>query len=116
MSWLPVVPCLGRRRGERDHRRPATVERTGQTAGGPDRFRLNPRGLLWSEIGADDIVLVARDGRKLAGRHDVESTAMFIHAAVHRLGKACVMHTHMPYATALALTTARALDTRLSQN
>ncbi len=80
------------------------------------RFLLNPRGLLWSEVQADDIVLVAHDGRKLAGRHEVESTAMFIHAAVHRLGKPCVLHTHMPHATALALTTDRALDTTLSQN
>ena len=81
-----------------------------------NRFLLNPRGLLWSEIQADDIVLVAHDGRQLAGRHDVESTAMFIHAAVHRLGKPCVLHTHMPYATALTLTADRALDTTLSQN
>ena len=81
------------------------------------RFLLNPRGLLWSEIGADDIVLVDADGTVLAGRHPVESTAMFIHAAVHRIaGKACVLHTHMPYATALTLTRSRALDTTLSQN
>jgi ribulose-5-phosphate 4-epimerase/fuculose-1-phosphate aldolase len=83
---------------------------------GSSRFLLNPRGLLWSEIQADDVVMVAGDGRKLAGRHEVETTAMFIHAAVHSLGKACVLHTHMPYATALTLTTARGLDTRLSQN
>jgi len=81
------------------------------------RFLLNPRGLLWSEIGADDIVLVGAQGEKLAGRHAVEPTAMFIHAAVHRLcGHACVLHTHMPYATALTLTAGRALDTALSQN
>ena len=81
------------------------------------RFLLNPPGLLWSEIGADDIVLVDADGTVLAGRHPVESTAMFIHAAVHRIaGKACVLHTHMPYATALTLTRSRALDTTLSQN
>jgi ribulose-5-phosphate 4-epimerase/fuculose-1-phosphate aldolase len=83
---------------------------------GSDRFLLNPRGLLWSEVQADDIVLVANDGTTLAGRHEVESTAMFIHAAVHRLGKPCVLHTHMPHATALTLTVDRALDTTLSQN
>jgi len=81
------------------------------------RFLLNPQGLLWSEIGADDIVLVDAHGTVLAGRHPVESTAMFIHAAVHRICRqACVLHTHMPYATALTLTQARALDTTLSQN
>ena len=80
------------------------------------RFLLNPRGLLWSEVQAEDIVMVDGHGRKLAGRHAVEPTAMFIHAAVHRIsGQACVLHTHMPHATALTLTEARALDTRLSQ-
>ena len=84
---------------------------------GSGRFLLNPRGLMWSEVRADDIVLIDVQGRRLAGRHEVEPTAMFIHAAIHRLcGKACVLHTHMPHATALTLTTDRALDTTLSQN
>jgi ribulose-5-phosphate 4-epimerase/fuculose-1-phosphate aldolase len=80
------------------------------------RFLINPRGLHWSELHADDIVLVDAEGAPLAGRHPVEPTAMFIHTAVHRIArKACVMHTHMPYATALTLTAARALDPALSQ-
>jgi ribulose-5-phosphate 4-epimerase/fuculose-1-phosphate aldolase len=84
---------------------------------GSGRFLLNPRGLLWSEVQADDIVMVDGDGAALAGRHPVEPTAMFIHGAIHRLGaKACVLHTHMPYATALTLTSDRCLDTTLSQN
>ncbi len=83
----------------------------------PDWFLLNPRGLHWSEVQAHDVVLVDAQGQRLAGQHAVEPTAMFIHAAVHRVaGKACVLHTHMPYATALTLTSARALDTTLSQN
>ena len=82
----------------------------------PGRFLLNPRGLLWSEVGTDDIVMIDVHGEKLAGRHAVEPTAMFIHAAIHRIArKACVMHTHMPNATALTLTVERALDTTLSQ-
>jgi ribulose-5-phosphate 4-epimerase/fuculose-1-phosphate aldolase len=53
----------------------------------------------------------------VAGRHPVEPTAMFIHAAIHRIAdKACVLHTHMPYATALTLTEDCGLDTTLSQN
>jgi ribulose-5-phosphate 4-epimerase/fuculose-1-phosphate aldolase len=80
------------------------------------RFLINPRGLLWSEVGTDDIVMIDVHGEKLAGRHAVEPTAMFIHAAVHRIArKACVLHTHMPNATALTLTRDRALDTTLSQ-
>ena len=81
------------------------------------RFLLNPRGLLWSEVHADDIIMIDTDGNKLAGRHEVESTAMYIHAAIHRIcKKACVLHTHMPYSTALTLTSDRALDPHLSQN
>jgi ribulose-5-phosphate 4-epimerase/fuculose-1-phosphate aldolase len=80
------------------------------------RFLLNPRGLHWSEVRGEDIVLVDAQGAVLAGRHEVEPTAMYIHAAVHRVaGQACVLHTHMPYATALTLTADRALDPTLSQ-
>jgi ribulose-5-phosphate 4-epimerase/fuculose-1-phosphate aldolase len=80
------------------------------------RFLLNPRGLLWLEVQPDDIVMIDVHGTKLAGRHEVEPTAMFIHAAIHRIaGKACVLHTHMPYATALTLIADRALDPALSQ-
>ncbi len=82
-----------------------------------ETFLLNPQGLLWSEVGAADIVLVDAQGNALHGRHPVEATAMHIHAAVHRIcRKVAVLHTHMPYATALTLTGQRALDTRLSQN
>lgn len=84
---------------------------------GSGRFLLNPRGLLWSEVQADDIVMVDVHGEALAGRHPVESTAMHIHSGIHRLARqAVVLHTHMPYATALTLTQDRALDTTLSQN
>jgi ribulose-5-phosphate 4-epimerase/fuculose-1-phosphate aldolase len=84
---------------------------------GSGRFLLNPRGLHWREVRTEDIVMVDASGARLAGRHEVEPTAMFIHAAVHRIaGKACVLHTHMPHATALTLTVDRCLDTTLSQS
>jgi len=84
---------------------------------GSGRFLINPRGFLWAEIQADDIVMIDEQGVRLAGHHNVEPTAMYIHAAIHRIcRKACVLHTHMPFATALTLTTQRALDTTLSQN
>ena len=83
---------------------------------GDDSFLINPRGLHWSEITTDDIVRVNGDGIVLEGKHRVEPTALFIHAAIHRLGHAVVLHTHMPYATALTLTEAGALDPTLSQN
>lgn len=88
-----------------------------QIPGHDDRFLINPRGLLWAEIQGEDIVMIDTNGQTLAGHRDVEPTAMFIHAAIHRIArKACVLHTHMPYSTALTLTQARALDTTLSQN
>lgn len=71
----------------------------------PGRFLVNPQGLHWSEVMPDDLVVLDGEGRKIAGRHDVEPTAFFIHAALHR-GKPdarCVLHTHMPYATALTV-------------
>ena len=84
---------------------------------GSERYLINPRGLHWSEIGPDDIVLIDAKGNVLEGRHRVEATALFIHAAVHQItGHAVVLHTHMPYATALTLTVDRALDPALSQN
>lgn len=85
--------------------------------GDAERFLINPRGLQWSEIGPDDVVLIDVRGNVLAGRHRVEPTALFIHGAVHRLtGLAVVLHTYMPYATALTLTRDRAPDPTLSQN
>lgn len=81
-----------------------------------DRFLINPRGLHWSEIGPEDIILVNGDGQVLEGRHRVEPTALYIHAAIHRItGHHAVLHTHMPYATALTLTDSVALDPTLSQ-
>lgn len=73
--------------------------------GRPGHFLINPQGLHWSEITPADLVIVDAQGRKVAGKHRVEPTAFFIHSAIHR-GKsnaACVMHTHMPYATTLTV-------------
>jgi ribulose-5-phosphate 4-epimerase/fuculose-1-phosphate aldolase len=83
----------------------------------PDSFLINPRGLHWSEVYADDILIVDREGRVLDGRHEVEPTALYIHAAVHRIaGHKVVLHTHMPYASCFTLTKAGAINPLLSQN
>ncbi len=69
------------------------------------QFLINPQGLQWSEISADDLIVIDAQARKIEGRHDVEPTAFFIHSAIHRLlpDAACVLHTHMPFATALTM-------------
>ena len=72
---------------------------------GPDRYLINPQGLHWSEVGAADVLLIDGSGNVLAGRHSLEPTAFFIHSWIHRMNPhaRCILHTHMPYATALTL-------------
>ena len=73
--------------------------------GREDHFLINPQGFHWSELTPADLIVVDPHGRKVAGEHSVEPTAFFIHGAIHRGGRnpKCVMHTHMPYATALTV-------------
>ncbi|HLI11121.1 MAG TPA: aldolase [Alphaproteobacteria bacterium] len=71
--------------------------------GADDRFLINPQGHHWSEIRASDLLLVDRDGRLIEGAAQPEPTAFYIHWRIHRgLPQArAVLHTHMPYATAI---------------
>jgi ribulose-5-phosphate 4-epimerase/fuculose-1-phosphate aldolase len=72
--------------------------------GHADRFYLAPFGLLWSEVKASELLELDFSGRVVAGRGLVEDTALYIHLSVHRLANVpCVLHTHMPYATALSM-------------
>jgi ribulose-5-phosphate 4-epimerase/fuculose-1-phosphate aldolase len=70
-----------------------------------DRFYLAPFGLLWSEVKASDLMELDFSGKVVAGRGLVEDTALHIHLPVHRLvpEARCLLHTHMPYATALGM-------------
>lgn len=73
--------------------------------GHTDRFLLPPFGLHWSEVKAGDFLVVDFSGKVLSGQGAVEDTALYIHQPVHRLSPQgnCVLHTHMPYATALCM-------------
>jgi ribulose-5-phosphate 4-epimerase/fuculose-1-phosphate aldolase len=72
-----------------------------------DRFFLAPFGLHWSEVKASDFVVVDFDGNILDGDQHalVEDSAFFIHAPMHASARhiPCILHTHMPYATALSM-------------
>ena len=70
-----------------------------------DRFLLSPYGFHWSEITASDILVVDSEGRVYDGNGEVEASAFCIHSRIHlqHPQARCVLHTHMPYATALAL-------------
>src|SRR5919197_1894097 len=68
-------------------------------------FLLNRYGLHWSKVTAPNLLALDAAGRVLAGEGEYEKTAFWIHSRIH-LGSphaACVLHTHMPHATALTL-------------
>ena len=66
-------------------------------------FLLKPFGPLFAEATASDLIKIGLEGRIVAGEGVWEPTAFHIHSRVHRAvpRARCVMHTHMPYATAL---------------
>jgi ribulose-5-phosphate 4-epimerase/fuculose-1-phosphate aldolase len=66
-------------------------------------FLVNPYGRHFGELCASDLLRVDVDGRVLAGDGEVEASALHIHGRIHvaRPDLRCLLHTHMPYATAL---------------
>src|SRR5437868_10634317 len=72
----------------------------------PDgRFLLNRYGLHWSEVTASNLLALDAHGKILEGEGSFEKTAFYIHSRIHLAHPraACVLHTHMPYATSLTL-------------
>ena len=71
--------------------------------GTSDRYYQIPFGLHWSEVTASVFMEVGYDGTLKQGTGEVERSCYCIHAPIHRLAPdaACVLHTHMPYASAL---------------
>ena len=67
------------------------------------RFLVNPWGKHFSEIRAGDLLVSDSRGKVHEGEGVVERSAACIHGPIHeRIPHArCVLHTHMPYATAL---------------
>ncbi|MEM7077532.1 MAG: class II aldolase/adducin family protein [Pseudomonadota bacterium] len=63
------------------------------------RFLLNPHGIYWSQIRAADLLVID----PLQAEAPAEVSALNIHGAIHAADEAaaCVLHTHMPWATAL---------------
>ncbi|MEE8663815.1 MAG: aldolase [Acetobacter sp.] len=71
-----------------------------------DLFLVNPYGFAFSEITPENLLICDYNGNVVAGDGMPEATAFYIHAQLHKnCPKALVaFHTHMPYATALAMT------------
>jgi ribulose-5-phosphate 4-epimerase/fuculose-1-phosphate aldolase len=70
-----------------------------------ERFLINPRGMYFGRARASRLAMMDTgrlDEDPIA--HDVDPTAWVLHGHLHaRVPRArCVLHTHMPYATALA--------------
>lgn len=72
--------------------------------GKSDRYLQIPFGLHWSEITARCFLEVSYEGQVLSGEGEAERSGFCIHAPIHKLipEAVCVMHTHMPFASALA--------------
>ncbi len=72
----------------------------------PDLFLVNPHGLAFAEVSASSLLLCDHHGAVLEGDGMPEATAFFIHARLHaqKPRARVAFHTHMPYATALAMT------------
>ena len=70
------------------------------------KFLINPAGRHFSQMRASELLLVDMnaDGFGISKSQVVDPTAMNLHGQIHKLAPDanCVLHTHMPYATALA--------------
>jgi ribulose-5-phosphate 4-epimerase/fuculose-1-phosphate aldolase len=77
---------------------------TARVPGRDDRYLQIPFGTYWSEVTASCFMEVGFDGKLLAGSGEIEDTCFAIHMPIHRaLERAvAVLHTHMPYASALS--------------
>ena len=71
-----------------------------------DLFIVNPYGYAFRELTASQLLVCDFHGNVIAGEGRPEATAFYIHARIHKaVPRAKVaFHTHMPYATALAMT------------
>ena len=73
--------------------------------GEPEQFLINPRGLLFQELTASNLIVCDLHGNKLRGEGELRKVAFHIHTRIHlrHPAAACVMHVHPQYLTALSL-------------
>src|SRR5215471_4198131 len=69
-----------------------------------DQFWVNPLGLFFEEVTANDLLVVHHDGRILEGDRPYNPAAFAIHATLHaaRPEVHAICHTHPPKGTAFA--------------
>src|SRR5260221_9017652 len=68
-------------------------------------FMLNPRGLLFQELIASNLILCDLDGTVVAGKGELRKVAFHIHARIHLANPnaTAVLHVHPQYLTALSM-------------
>ena len=71
-----------------------------------NKFLINPAGRHFSLLRASDLILVDLNAKNfgIAENQLVDPTAINLHGQLHKLlpHAKCILHTHMPYTTALA--------------
>jgi ribulose-5-phosphate 4-epimerase/fuculose-1-phosphate aldolase len=68
-----------------------------------DRFLINPHHMHWSTASASKLIVIDDKGETVEGDGRPARTGFNIHTRIHlKTGAKVVLHTHMPYATALA--------------
>ncbi len=73
--------------------------------GGDAQFLINPRGLLFQEITASNLIVCDLAGKVLRGKGELRKVAFHIHARIHlkHPHARCVMHVHPRYLTSLSM-------------
>jgi ribulose-5-phosphate 4-epimerase/fuculose-1-phosphate aldolase len=71
----------------------------------PLRFLLNPWGMYFSEACASELMLIDDKGVEQGRSRDGGPAAFNIHSQIHAIHPEarCILHTHMPYASALTM-------------
>lgn len=69
------------------------------------RFLINPRGYLFQELKASDLIVCDLEGRVLRGKGELRKVAFHIHCRIHLANPkaACVVHVHPRWLTAFSM-------------
>jgi ribulose-5-phosphate 4-epimerase/fuculose-1-phosphate aldolase len=72
---------------------------------GTELMLINPRGMLFNELRASDLIVCDLAGNVVSGKGELRKVAHFIHSRIHLMHPSAqvVLHVHPPYATALSL-------------
>lgn len=72
---------------------------------GTELMLINPRGMIFDEIRATDLIVCDLQGNVVSGKGELRKVAHHIHSRIHLMHPQAqvVLHVHPPYTTALSL-------------